>query len=288
MRLEDALETMASVSLRVVAFLLSLALPLACAAQRPDAPPLEPAKVMLLGVFHFDNPGLDAVKYRPIDVMAAAGQEYLVALSRRLARYAPTKVLLEYPEQRDATINARYAEYLAGRFELPRNEIYQLGFRVAKLAGHAKVYGIDVDAPPFDTKLWSHLSSDPVSQQKFMNVITAESQRLESAHRSLSLQQLLAMSNATEEDMRNKGFYLLLNDVAAQSRHFHGADMAANWWRRNFRMYALIQLHAMPGDRVLVIAGSGHTAVIRDIMRADGERLEQDVRSYLQATGGPN
>lgn len=279
---------MASVAQRVVACLLSLALPLACAAQPPDAPAREPAKVMLLGLFHFDNPGLDAVKYKPIDVMAAAEQEYLVALSHRLARFAPTKVLLEYPEQRDATINARYAEYLAGRFELPRNEIYQLGFRVAKLAGHARVYGFDVEAPPFDAKLWSYLSSDPVSDRKFMNVIKAESQRLESAHRSLSLQQLLAMSNSPEEDTRNKGFYLLLNDVAAQPRHFYGADVAANWWHRNFRMYALIQLHAMPGDRVLVIAGSGHAAVIRDIMKADGERREQDVRPYLQATSGPD
>jgi hypothetical protein len=26
------------------------------------------ARVMLLGLFHFNNPGLDAVKYEPVDV----------------------------------------------------------------------------------------------------------------------------------------------------------------------------------------------------------------------------
>ena len=42
--------------------------------------------VMLLGLFHFDNPGFDAVKYNPIDVMQAREQAYLVALTQRIAR----------------------------------------------------------------------------------------------------------------------------------------------------------------------------------------------------------
>ena len=102
---------------------------------------------MLLGTFHFDNPGLDAVKYTPIDVMQPEQQAYVVALSERLARFAPTKVLLEYADDADEKINRRYRDYLAGKFELPRNEVYQVGFRVAKLMGHTRVYGFDAEAP---------------------------------------------------------------------------------------------------------------------------------------------
>jgi len=245
----------------------------------PAAP--EPARIMFLGLFHFDNPGLDAVKFTPIDVMQPVEQAYLTGLSERLARFAPTKVLLEYPADVDEKINQRYTDYLAGKFDLPKNEIYQLGFRVAKLAGNARVHGVDVQAPPFEDPLWNYLPEVPATEQKLMELIASESKRLENAHRSMSLRDILAMDNSPDEDLRNKGFYMLLNDVAAENRLFYGADSSAHWWHRNFRMYALIQKHAQAGERVLVIAGSGHTAILRDLLRADGARVNDDVLPYF-------
>lgn len=266
---------------RILASLLLSALAIGSQAdtQAPLAP--APARVMFLGLFHFDNPGLDAVKFTPIDVMQPGEQAYLVALSERLARFAPTKVLLEYPAKSDEKVNQRFADDLAGKYELPRNEVYQLGFRVAKLSGHARVYGFDADAPVIEDKLWDYLSKVPASEKKMMDLIAAESARLESEHRTMSLRDVLAKSNSPEEDLRNKGFYMLLNDVAADNRLFYGADSSARWWHRNLRMYALVQMHAQPGDRVLVIAGSGHTAILRDYLRADSERLEEDILSYF-------
>ena len=100
-------------------------------------------------------------------------------------------------------------------------------------------------------------------------------------HRTLSLKDILTQSNSTREDLRNKGFYMLLNDVAAEEGLFHGADASADWWHRNLRMYALVQTHAQPGERVLVIAGSGHTAILRDLLRADSARVEEDVVPFF-------
>ena len=240
-----------------------------------------PAKVMLLGLFHFDNPGFDAVKYTPIDVMRAREQTYLVGLASRIARFAPTKVLLEYPPAKDAIFNERYTNFVDGKFDLPRNEIYQIGFRVAKLAGNSRVYGFDADTPAFEDKLWGSLDKEPAVEQKLMTLIATESKRLDSAHRSMSLKAILTMSNTAAEDNRNKGFYMLLNSVGATSGLFYGADSAANWWQRNLRMYALVQSHATPGERVLVIAGSGHTAIQRELLRADAERKAEDILKYF-------
>lgn len=267
----------------VFALCLALASSLAPAAEpvAGTTPTTASARVMFLGLFHFDNPGRDAVKYSPRDVMQPAEQAYLLALAERLARFAPTKVLLEYPAKNDEAINQRYADFVAGRFELPRNEIYQIGFRVAKIAGHARVHGFDVDAPPFHAELWSYLSKDPAAEANLMNLISSESTRLQGVHRSMSLKEILALSNSLPEDRRNKGFYMLLNPVGAEERLFHGADAAANWWHRNLRMYALIQAHARPGERVLVIAGSGHTAILRDLLRADADRVEEEVQPYF-------
>ena len=260
---------------------LCLLASLAVGAAEPAPQPAPRARVMLLGLFHFDNPGLDAVKYTPRDVMQPAEQAYLVGLAERLARFAPSRVVLEYPAGRNATINQRYVDFRAGRFELPRNEIYQLGFRVVGLAGQPRVYGFDVDAPPFEAALWSYLPQDPQAEQRLMDLIAAESARLQQIHRTLSLGEILALSNSPQEDRRNKGFYMLLNDVAAGKGLFHGADASANWWHRNLRMYASVQTHAQPGERVLVIAGSGHTAILRDFLQADADRIEDDVRPYF-------
>lgn len=266
---------------RVAALCLLVAAPLASRAQQAATVAQPPARVMLLGLFHFDNPGLDAVKYEPIDVMGTEQQAYLVALAERLARFAPTRVLLEYPQTSDGAMNQRYSDFLAGRFELGRNEIYQLGFRVARLMGHARVHGIDAKAPPAEIKLWSYLSQQPDDLGRLEQLIAAESERQQRIHRALTLQEILALGNSLEEDRRNKGFYMLLNPVAAEGGLFHGADASADWWHRNLRMYALIQAHAQPGERVLVIAGSGHTAILRDFLRSDGARLEEEVLPYL-------
>jgi hypothetical protein len=243
--------------------------------------PAAPAQVMLLGLFHFDNPGLDAVSYEPLDVMQPPSQVYLEELSARLARYAPTRVLLEYPDKSDAAINQCYADFLAGNFALPRNEIYQIGFRVARLMRLARVHGFDAAAPAREIRLWDYLAKDPAAEQRLMDLIGAESARLQQLHRTRTLQDILRLSNSAEEDRRNKGFYMLLNPVAATTREFHGADASADWWHRNLRMYALVQEQAAPGERVLVIAGSGHTAILRDLLRADGDRQEVDVLPYL-------
>ncbi|MBL0076358.1 MAG: hypothetical protein IPP41_10630 [Rhodocyclaceae bacterium] len=263
-----------------LAALLALVTSFAAFAQAADKV-TAPGKVMFLGLFHFDNPGFDAVKYTPIDVMQAREQTYLVALSKRIARFAPTKILLEYRADKDAVMNERYANFLAGKFELPKNEIYQIGFRVAKLAGNQRVYGFDVDTPAFEDKLWGYLASEPVFEQKLTQLIDAESARLNQAHRRMSLQQILTMSNAPAEDNRNKGFYMLLNAVGTEKGLFYGADSAANWWQRNLRMYSIVQTHATRGERVLVIAGSGHAAIQRDLLRADSERQAEDILKYF-------
>lgn len=246
----------------------------------------EPARVVLLGLFHFDNPGFDAVKYRPVDVMAPAVQAEVVAIARRLAAFRPTRVLLEYPAKAEADIAERYARYRAGDDTLPRNEIYQLGFRIARLAGLPRVHGIDVPAPAFGEALWSYLPQVPQRQRELMDLIASESARLQRLHDTRSLAEILWASNTADEDRRNKGFYMLLNDIAAGTGEFHGADASANWWHRNLRMYAAVQMHAQPGERVVVIAGSGHTAVMRDFLRADAARVEQDVLPFLERVAG--
>ena len=263
--------------LMVVAILLLCSQ--AVEAQATSAAP--PARIMLIGLWHFDNPGLDAVKYTPIDVMKPAEQDYLKALAVRIAGFRPTRILLEYPAASDALINQRFQDWQTGKFELRVNEIYQLGFRIAKEAGLKRVDGFDVRDVKGDDSIWPHLMQDPALSTEFKSMIADMSKRLTHLHQTTSMKDLLKRNNHPDEDRENKSFYLWLNPIGTDAAPHMGSNAAAQWWQRNFRMYALVQKAAQPGERVVVIAGQGHTAVMRDFLRADLKRVEEHPDSYF-------
>jgi len=60
----------------------------------------EEAQVIMFGVFHFANPGLDEIKTDQINVMSDENQQYLEDLTDRLAEFQATHVLLECSLQR--------------------------------------------------------------------------------------------------------------------------------------------------------------------------------------------
>ncbi len=74
---------------------------------------------------------------------------------------------------------------------------------------------------------------------------------------------------------------IVTNPVGDQN-NFVGADASASWWHRNFRMYAHVQRYARPGERVLVIGGQGHTAILRQLLADDPDREAVDVRPFLR------
>lgn len=246
------------------------------------ATPAGAAKVMMLGVFHFANPGRDLVKSAVIDVMTPANQAYLQKLATRIAAFRPTDVLIECEPSQQPRFDADYAAYKAGTFKATSNENYQLGFRVAKAAGLAHVTCFDEgevgwDSEPMMAYIKAH---EPRTQATLDATIQALSGREDREQATLSLGQLLLLSNDPVRDRENKAFYLATNAVDAGGS-FAGADAAASWWHRNFRMYANVQRAAMPGHRVLVIAGAGHTAILKDLLAIDAQREAADVRPLL-------
>ncbi len=243
----------------------------------------ENAQVLFFGTFHFSNPGRDVVKTEQVDVTSEENQAYLVELSRRLAlEFRPTVVLLEYNPEAEEEMTERYRAYLAGDFELPVNEVYQLGFRVAKLAGLETIHSYDERNVHWQAQpLFDEMKSgDPAAQARFDGIIERITRETQEAHATLSLPELLALHNNPEKDDLNKSIYIQTNHVGA-GESFSGADATASWWRRNFRMYAHVQRHGQPGERVLAIGGQGHTAILKELLRLDPEREAIDVRDFL-------
>src|ERR1700752_76966 len=100
-----------------------------------------PVEVMIVGTFHMDNPGHDLHNMNVDDVLTEKRQKELADVAERLMRFKPNVVMVE-SQRRDpgAATLPRYRQYLAGTLEPSRNEIVQVGFRLAKAAGIKEAY----------------------------------------------------------------------------------------------------------------------------------------------------
>ena len=238
-------------------------------AAAADAPPAR-AEVLVLGVYHMANPGRDIFNMQADDVLAPKRQAEIAQLVDVLARFQPTKIAIE----RDAwdTRSAKdYADYLAGAHELTRNEIEQVGFRLARKLGHKTVYPVDADGEfPFPrvvnyAKASGRTRELDALQADVGAMVKAQGEYLAS---HTVLETLLYM-NAEGKVAQDVGFYY-------RELHFGepgdwaGADLVADWFRRNARISANIaRLLDSPGERVLAIFGAGHLGWLRHNVRSD-------------------
>ena len=257
--------------------LTTIALLLAFQLQASDS-----AQAMLFGTFHFQDAGLDVVKHKDIDVFTAESQEYLQALSERLAGFKPTRVLLEYGPENDDLVNQRYRDYLAGTYELAANEIYQLGFRIAKQAGLARVDTFDNRDVEWEAEAMFEYAEqhDSPGMKTFNEIIETHTKEDEKARATQTLGELLKRSNDPEEDRSNMDLYLATNSIGAGDG-YSGAIASASWWKRNFFMYANIQKMAGPGERIIAIGGSGHMAILKQFLAIDKRLEEVKVNPYF-------
>jgi hypothetical protein len=98
--------------------------------------------VLLLGTMHFNNPALEVGNIDVDDVLAPKRQAEIEEIADGLARFAPTKVAVEWPIDRAADVAEAFQRYCDDERPLGRGEQSQLGFRVARRVG-ATVHAID-------------------------------------------------------------------------------------------------------------------------------------------------
>lgn len=259
--------------------LLSLALallppPLAAAAPEPP-----PARVVVVGLFHFDNPGADMFNVRVDDVLAPPRQEQIRRLTEGLARFEPDTVLVEWPPQRT---DEQYRRYREGILPPSRNEVVQLGFRLADRRGLERVHGIDVagDFPFGPVQAFARKSGRAGELQAILDDIAAEvgelSRRLE-AHR---LDEVLLHMNAPDRLLRGHGIYMRMLRFGEGDEQ-PGAALVSAWYARNLAICARLVQAVPPGGRAVVFYGEGHAWLLRQcVSETPGFELV-DARQYL-------
>ena len=91
---------------------------------------------------------------------------------------------------------------------------------------------------------------------------------------------LLELNLPAHQD-RTRDLYLQLARIHSQ-KGFVGADVLADWYRRNFRIFTnLARAIESPGDRVLVIFGQGHVPYLRELVRSSPDMELVEPNDYL-------
>jgi hypothetical protein len=226
-----------------------------------DSSPEAIVKVMIVATYHMSNPGHDLHNLKADDVLTPKRQAEIAAITSALARFRPTKVAAEWSAE---TVAERYPKYLAGTLPSSRNEVVQLGFRLAQTAGLKATYGIDVDGDfPFEqvkSYAQAHGQSGLLDQQGA--AIEGSIRTMERVLAQEGVSATLRHLNDPNKLSSDNAFYrtvLRIGDGNVQP----GVDLLAAWYKRNFSICAnLIQL-SQPGDRVAVFYGSGHAYLLR-------------------------
>jgi hypothetical protein len=258
---------------------LCLVFSLPLQAQVPHAE--QPAQVLVLGTYHFANPGLDVVKTEVADVLSDEKQAEIQAVVDVLARFRPTRIAVEQMPASATELDDQYQAYCKGEQELTRNEIQQLGFRLAANLKHPRLYPIDHGGEfPFDAVLAFAQKNDPEFVAFFTKEvarITDESNRLQ---REKTVGEILRWNNEAKTLARGHGAYMYFARVGAGDTNV-GAELVAKWYERNIHIFANIQHLAEPGERILVIIGAGHAPILRELITSDPKMQLVETLEYL-------
>lgn len=265
----------------------------AASAQTPPRP--EPvAEVLILGTYHFANPGRDAYNARADNMLSERRQAEIAELLDGLAAFEPTMVAVE--AGRESTVNDRYAAWRAGEAELTANERQQIGFRMAGRMGLDRVAPVDADhrfmayedlALAYQEQAAGEDARDPhlAGIEAAMNALgrgfTGETEARQAAH---SVGEVLAWMNTDAALDANEDFYL-----AYQIRRWEpdgsaaGAHTVGNWYTRNILILSnlLYELEGREGERVLLVVGQGHAAILRHLVEQSPLLTLVDPLDYL-------
>jgi hypothetical protein len=240
----------------------------------PTAPPSEEAKraeVLVLGVYHMANPGRDLFNVQADDVLAPKRQQELAELAAVLKKFRPTKIAVEANYGTDA-VPKRYAEYLAGKHDLTRNEIEQIGFRLAKELGHKSIYPVDADGDfPFQRVVnYAKATGQSAKLDALMRETWGEMTKAQGEYlKTHTVLETMLYVNSDARVAQDVGAYYRLARYG-EPGDYAGPDLLAEWYRRNVRIYNnVMKLFGPAEDRVLVIFGYGHLGWLRQDVAAD-------------------
>lgn len=249
-------------------------------SQRPET--LRP-QLMVLGSVHLANHNRDIQNPQMDNVLTAKRQAEIARAIDALAAWKPTYIAVEWLQKDQAALDRRYSDYLNGRYTLSRDEIDQIGLRLAAKLALRKVYAInwndDPPGPAADYNVEAG-AKEAGEEQRLATIADPNWARntTQLIRTHTVTDSLIALNRPEALADLNRVYY----DIALLGRadHNEGANWVGAWHARNLKIFAnLVRLNAKPEDRILLIIGVGHAYLLNQFAEdSHAFRLERSAQ----------
>jgi len=229
-------------------------------------------QILLIGTFHFANPGNDITQINTFNIMSDKSQKELETISDKIKKFGPDKIFVEWKFSQQDELDKFYNKNTDSLFKNSKNEITQLALRTAKKLNHKKLYGIDYRTRfPYDSLM---MSMEKADQKDLMEKNKKMTEQFEKDHNERisksTLTELILYFNKKETDRENIQWYLEVANRTGKPDDFTGPSLVANWYKRNLYMYSLVQkLTDSKDDKIMVLLGAGHAAMLKEFIEND-------------------
>lgn len=232
-------------------------------------------QILLIGTFHFENPGLDVAQVNTFNVMTNKSQKELESITDKIKKFGPDKIFVEWNYEKQDKLDKFYTKNTDSLFQKNADERVQLALRSAKKLGHKKLFAIDYNQAgfPYDSLVKGMQEANQLDLIKKNKEEMAAYEKYQNQKiAKYSLTELLIDCNTKESNAENVKWYLDIANKTGKADNFVGAYLVSEWYRRNLYMYSLIQKLTENKDaKIMVLLGAGHTAMLREFIKYDPE-----------------
>lgn len=224
-------------------------------------------RVLLLGTIHFNNPNIDQFNPETRDIFSKESQRDLDVLVDRLSTLNISKIFVEREPSMQENLDSLMQEYVSGDYALGRNEVYQIGFRLAKRLQHHQVYAVDDQTTDFDfEKIQAYAANH--QQMHFIDQLnllgTTLVDKINKLFQHNSIMQALAYINTDKMLKENSRYYTEYLVRIGSAAEPIGTETVAEWYKRNLLIYSNILRILDENDQtIIVVYGHGHIPFLK-------------------------
>lgn len=223
-------------------------------------------EILLVGTFHLsDTPDLNTLSEKDKRKYNDSDFEQLAI---DLAKFQADQVFVEYPFNSQKHLNSIYrsAEVNEGFKE---NEIYQIGFRLAKMLGHNAIYAVDWNEQP-EESINIGLVAEGKSKAEFeeiMNPVKIVLEKLSTIIQQGDIIELYKHINSHEYILNDHKVYLELMQLDDEIAF---EWVTKYWYYRNLRIVRNIRRSILSETkRAVILYGGGHNYLFKQLLEDD-------------------
>ena len=217
------------------------------------------------------------------DEKDSKNQKDIRELTKKLAEFRPTIIIIEDRPKNDSTRRAAYLGYLQHpnkKFKDP-DERELLAYEVGRLSGAEKIYGIDFKEA-YDYQIGGKVKHtvDKSTNNRYWKLIDENEKK--NPEEGIPFYDLFKLNNHPQylESMININADMLTY-ISSKGKS-EGADEAGKFYHRNLVMFSnLNQIPLDKNDRIFILMGGTHTAFLNDFLRRSPKYKLEDPFHYL-------